>query len=417
MRIDFLKPTPLLVGFLCGLAVPSFVYGRAVLALPLLAAVLILFLLPKRGTYWRAMIEKAGTPIGVLFLITLVLWLPSMFISPHPLRSFETWIRIPVFVGLITLFWALLSRDRAALSLALRVLIVANAISVVFALSSLTFLPEILSLARLSGWSAMPYEGFRPPDLIKAFASVGVLLVPVLMWAGRILGGRWQMLTTANAIGLIAIVWITFNRSAMAGLLMMVVAGGILIMILRRNVKTNMIICVAFIALFVAILLWLYTTRGYIVAPADTVAILPPWLIDYQRQTIWAHSIDMAMRSPWFGNGINVINLLPGADVAMPRNTLNIIPSHPHNWLVEVFAETGVFGSVALVTLVVVLCLKLAGEYLKSGETAFFAALLVNVGYWSMGLLNVSFWSAWWQISYLLLTAICLAGLRPSGQN
>ena len=402
MRIDFLKPTPLLVGFLCGLAVPSFVYGSAVLALPLLAAVLILFLLPKRGTYWRAMIEKAGTPIGVLFLITLVLWLPSMFISPHLLRSFETWIRIPVFVGLITLFWALLSRDRAALSLALRVLIVANAISVVFALSSLTFLPEILSLARLSGWSAMPYEGFRPSNLIKAFASVGVLLVPVLMWAGRILGGSWQLLTTANAIGLIAIVWITFNRSAMAGLLMMVVAGGILIMILRRNVKTNMVICVAFIALFVAILLWF---------------ILPPWLIDYQRQTIWAHSIDMAMRSPWFGNGINVINLLPGADVAMPRNTLNIIPSHPHNWLVEVFAETGVFGSVALVTLVVVLCLKLAGEYLKSGETAFFAALLVNVGYWSIGLLNVSFWSARWQISYLLLTAICLAGLRPSGQN
>ena len=30
-------------------------------------------------------------------------------------------------------------------------------------------------------------------------------------------------------------------------------------------------------------------------------------------------------------------------------------------------------------------------------------------GYWSSGLLNFSFWSAWWQISYLLMTALCLA--------
>ncbi len=49
MRIDFLKPTPLMVGFLCGLAIPSLVFGRAVLAVPLMVAVLILPLLPERG--------------------------------------------------------------------------------------------------------------------------------------------------------------------------------------------------------------------------------------------------------------------------------------------------------------------------------------------------------------------------------
>jgi O-antigen ligase len=118
------------------------------------------------------------------------------------------------------------------------------------------------------------------------------------------------------------------------------------------------------------------------------------------------------MRSPWFGNGINVINLLPGADTRMPSNSLNVIPSHPHNWLVEVFAETGVFGILALIALVVTLCLKLAGDYLKSSDISLLAALLVNVGYWSMGLFNLSFWAAWWQISYLVLTALCLAGSR-----
>jgi len=58
-----------------------------------------------------------------------------------------------------------------------------------------------------------------------------------------------------------------------------------------------------------------------------------------------------------------------------------------------------------------------ARRYLQSRNPAFLAALLVSVGYWSSGLLNFSFWSAWWQISYLLLMAICLAGTTSSTKN
>ena len=96
----------------------------------------------------------------------------------------------------------------------------------------------------------------------------------------------------------------------------------------------------------------------------------------------------------------------------LPNNNLNVIPAHPHNWLVEVFTETGALGAFALLTLVITLCLKLSGDFLKSGNTALLAALLVNVGYWSSGLFSFSFWSAWWQVSFLLMMAFCLAG-RP----
>jgi O-antigen ligase len=417
MRIDFLKPTPLMVGFLCGLAIPSLVFGRAVLAVPLMVAVLILPLLPERGACWRAMIERAGSPVGVLFLIVLALWLPSMYFSPLPLRSFEAWARVPIFVGLITLLWALLSQDRAVLTMALKTVIVAGAVSVVFALSALTFLPDVLSFIRGSGWSATPYEGFRPPNLLKAYAGVGMLLVPVLVWAGRSLGGRWQMPALATAIGLVAIVWLTYNRSAVAGLFaMLIVVGGFVIYLKGRPVL-NVIILAVFAIITIALMLWLYERRFDYFVPEGAIIIFPPWLIDFQRQTIWAHAIDMAMRSPWFGNGINAINLLPGADMPLPRTNLHIIPSHPHNWLIEVFAETGAIGALALLTLVVTVCLKLAVGFLKSGDTALFAALLVNVGYWSSGLLNVSFWSAWWQISYLMLTALCLAGARSTNTD
>ena len=163
--------------------------------------------------------------------------------------------------------------------------------------------------------------------------------------------------------------------------------------------------------------MWQFDRRAHLTPPEGVVTVLPSWVIDWQRQTIWARTIEMAMKSPWIGNGINVINLLPGADDPLPTSKLHIIPSHPHNWLVEVFAEAGAIGALGLLALVITLCLKLAGGFIKSGDKALLAALLVNVGYWGSGLLNVSFWSAWWQISYLLMTAFCLAGQARPDQD
>ncbi len=384
------------------------------MALLLVLAVLLLVWLPKRRRYWRALLDQIRTPIGAMVLVTLVLWLPSVAVSPLPLRSFEAWARIPVFIGLIGYFWAMLSDEPQAHSLALKALLVGGAATAVFAVIALTVLPaEVLSFIRLKGWNKYPTV-LRPREVLKEYATMAILMVPVLVWAGRRMGGRWLALSVATVVGLLVVIWLTRNRSAMAGLLLMLVVGAVVMMIARRNLAVNVVISLVMIAVLAVTALWLFETRGWVKPPEDTVSIVPLWLLDWQRQTIWARAIDMGMNSPWVGNGINVINLLPGAQDPLPASSLKIIPAHPHNWLVEVFAETGVFGTLALLTLVIMLCLKFAGGYLRDRDTAVFAALMVNVGYWGSGLLNVSFWSAWWQISYLLMTAICLAGqARP----
>jgi O-antigen ligase len=205
----------------------------------------------------------------------------------------------------------------------------------------------------------------------------------------------------------------THNRSAMAGLLAMVIVFAGLLVIMYRRPKVYIAVSVFLVLVMPALMLWLIETRSSIQPPEGMTMFGPSWLIDYQRQLIWQRAFDFGMDAPWFGNGINAINLLPGADAPMPNNNnLNIIPAHPHNWLVEVFAETGAVGAVSLVILVGTLCFRLASQFLRSHDYAILAALLVNIGYWSSGLLNVSFWSAWWQISYLLLTALCLAACR-----
>ena len=184
MKISTITPSAEVVAVLAGISVPFLVFGRVVMAVPLILAALVLVWIPGRRRYWRALRDQAGTPIGMMVLVTLALWLPSMFASPLPLRSLEAWIRVPIFVGFIVFLAAMLSERRETLALALKALMVAGAVATVFALCSLTFLPEVLSFAKRSSWSAMPYPGFRPPDILKPYAALSVLMAPVLVWAG-----------------------------------------------------------------------------------------------------------------------------------------------------------------------------------------------------------------------------------------
>jgi len=400
-----------LAATLAGIAAPCIAFGKVAIAAPLLVAAPLLLTLPGRRGYWRALGEQARSPLGVMVLIMLALWLPNVVASIMPVRSLEAWARVPVFIAFATLLWAMLAEREDMLTLSLKALVTAAAVTTIFAIMSLTVLPtEALSLLRYKGWNP---NTVRATSVFKEYASMAILLAPVLLWGGRRLGGRWWTVAAVTAVGLLVVIWLTAARAAMAGLLMMAFGGGIIVMATCRKLALNLAVGAVLIVVTLALLAWLHHSRGEFVPPEGVVVVLPSWLLDYQRQTIWAHAIEIAMKSPWIGNGINVINLLPMAQVKIPTNVLHVIPSHPHNWLLEVFAETGVFGAAALVAVVVGLNTKLVRDYLRHRDPVLLVALLVNIGYWGSGLLNFSFWSAWWQLSYLLMSAIALAGRSP----
>ena len=91
---------------------------------------------------------------------------------------------------------------------------------------------------------------------------------------------------------------------------------------------------------------------------------------------------------------------------------LTYIPGHPHDWPVEILAETGVVGLAPLLGLVAMLFVGLARDYIATRDPAVLAGLAVNTGYWASGLFSFSFWSAWWQTAFMVLFALCLAGRR-----
>jgi predicted ABC-type exoprotein transport system permease subunit len=48
-------------------------------------------------------------------------------------------------------------------------------------------------------------------------------------------------------------------------------------------------------------------------------------------------------------------------------------------------------------------------KFLQNGDNAYLIAICMSVGYWVSGLFNFSFWSAWWQMSFVLIIALCLS--------
>ena len=89
-----LPVAPRVMAALVGIAVPFLVFGRAVTAVLLIAAVVCVFFLPQRDGCLRSLVRQARTPVGVMVGVTLALWLPGVVFSLDPLRSVLVWTRL-----------------------------------------------------------------------------------------------------------------------------------------------------------------------------------------------------------------------------------------------------------------------------------------------------------------------------------
>ncbi len=400
---------PRLMAALVGIAVPCLVFGRAVTAVVLILAVLCIFFLPQRGACVQALAMQARRPFGVMLGVTFALWLPGVVLSLDPLRSVLVWTRMILFVGAAGLIWAAFVEDARMLTPSLRALLVGTAIVLAVSLLALFAVPELLSFVRAKGWQAT-----NAALGLKGFASAAMLLVPVVLWSGYRLGRKWIYCAVAEALGLLVIIGGTASRSAIAGLLAMLIAGGIMATWSRRQWRVTALAAFAVCAMTLAVLAWLYTDT---MSPAGAKAPwgMPLWVVDFHRQAIWRFTFGVAMDSPWFGHGINMINYVPGAFDQIPGYGYIYIPAHPHNWVLEVLAETGVVGLAPLLVVVAMMLARLTRGYLRSPDPAILTATAVSIGYWVSGLFNFSFWSAWWQVSFMILLVLCLSHRRRPG--
>ena len=383
---------------------PIQIMGRGAIAGTLVLAFFCFLSLPQKSNYLKHAFDAARHPIGLMLLIMALLWIPNITLSSDSVRSLETGIRTFLFLGLATLFWAVLAKNKTLHRLFCRTFIIASAVVILIALIAEIAVPELYWFINFKGWRDIPIGTSQ-----KSFAALAVFIVPVLLWTGFRLRGRWIILAVASSIGFIALVGLTYNRAAIAGFITMILVAAVLVARLDRSRIIQIALPVGALAIFIGVMMWLNMTRQRPGFEGDWY--LPLWLVDFPRQSIWRFSFELVQQNFWFGLGINTINFAPGANVIIPGSITNLkmIPSHPHNWILEIAAETGVFGVLSLLGAIAVSFIHMIRKFLQNGDNAYLIAICMSVGYWVSGLFNFSFWSAWWQMSFVLIIALCLS--------
>ena len=143
---------------------------------------------------------------------------------------------------------------------------------------------------------------------------------------------------------------------------------------------------------------------------------VPPQIVDTHRQQIWHFTVGKIAEKPWTGYGINVINKVPGADKVLDGYHAEAIPSHPHNWMLEILGETGVFGFLPVLLAVAWAAGRNLLRYMRVGEGRGMTLLGLSAVFWGSSLFNFSIWSSWWLIGYFVLWALVAAG-TPGAQS
>ena len=393
---------------LMGFAIPALILGRSVLAAAVGVALICVLLSGELRRRQKGVLDDIPRLGLALVLLTFLAWLPNLVNSLDPLRSFEAAFRTIVFIAIAVLAWSSFGTDNTLISYCRRSLIVCGVVCALLGIAAKLGHPGIYWVMHLKGWRDVPLL-----TELKPLSALAPMLIPAFAWSVCKERGIWQRLAIIAIACFLILLFVTYNRAAMAGLL----GAGVCVAVAvgtRRSVRQSLIIGLGVIVAAIAVVVLLKVTKY--VPPTDRDLLLPLWLIDRERQIIWEFTWRVFQSYPIAGLGINTINLIPEASAIMPFSAAtHIIPGHPHSWFFEILAETGVIGTLSLLTTVCWLMVRLLRMYAQTGSVACLAAIAASGGYWASGLFNFSFWSAWWQMSYFVIMAILLAGHRAHG--
>jgi len=349
------------------------------------------------------------SPTSVATAMFFAFSLVGLFISDAPIRSISVWFRTILYIAVAVLIWGYFSSRKFELQLAFYFLLLMSLFAGTVALISLYAWPGLIGFLTLQGFD-IPLTTARLA--LKSHCVVMSCLVPIVCWLAWIRGGIWRAFSIAYP-AFVYIIGVGANKQAASITLFCGLAGMLFAVLLRKlSGKSAMLVLLSCGFLAVALVSFVFLKLPNV--PQDLYAnfYFPKSAIDYHRQVIWAFTLNNIIENLWFGIGLNTSNFLPHADVIIPQFNQEYIPSHPHNFLLEIWLESGIFALIAVLagigTMLWSIYQRLRADTPGSvALTGYFAA------FWSANMYNFSFWSSWW----LILFTVCMAMLFATKQN
>ena len=405
---------PVVFATFTGLILPSIFLGRAATAVIAGLALCCIPLIADRRRLWGDVRDAVATPVGFLITATAAVWLLGLTESPDVPKSFLTELRSACFIVFSVLIWSLLSISRELIDRCHQAFVIAILVLAAYAIIGMVFAPALISFVRGHGWD----PAFSAHIGLKETGSAAGMMIMLAVYLAFRWSGRWRIAASVCALMLLVVCYLTESRAGYAGLLGAGLAIWLTLVAKKRNLRLfagGLMVGAVVLGLVAIVLVGIKHDRFQF--PGEEQALIPYWLIDAPRQGIWEKTLEVSEPYRWTGFGINMINLAPGADDYNEIGGTVYVPAHPHNWVIEILAETGIPGLFMMLLTIAAFTVALIKRYWTSDHGVLLAAIGIWAVYWTSGLFNFSYWSAWWQLSIYTLIAICLAEPRNEDRS
>ncbi len=370
----------------------------------LLATACILVVLNQEWRNWIShSITAAKTPFGLLLVVVFAAWIPSVIGSIDSVKSFQVWGRMAIYIALGTLLWSFLRGCPSSLKLCHIALIASSVFTLILVAVNFLGGSEFIRLLRFKEFT----EGY-PPVIMKHYASPAACLIPVLICIGSLFNRRVAIGCLLIAFGFIGFIYLTKSGSSLVGLFFGIYCSAVVWLGRRNPIYTVFGMTVLTLSL-VGWFVWLVGQEALSVTTKQLqYAENLPFTFDQHRKLIWSFVISKVPDALWTGYGIDAINKVQGASIIIPILEAELLPSHPHSWLLEILAETGVIGFVPFIGALGMAFYSVSRRAIAGSQNALAAVALFGI-YFGSGLTSFSFWASWWQLVFIILWAILLA--------
>ena len=133
---------------------------------------------------------------------------------------------------------------------------------------------------------------------------------------------------------------------------------------------------------------------------------VPTSLIDTHRQFIWGFSLTKSKNNLFLGYGPDTSNFIDGSQKIIGHEKtgdMTFIPSHPHNFFIEILLELGILGLFSFILFIFFVNYEI---FKRANNREKFYLIFFNGYFWGSSLVNFSFWLGWWQGSYFFILSL-----------
>ena len=248
----------------------------------------------------------------------------------------------------------------------------------------------------------------RPDDEGVQNISRNCLIMAVaapFLIAGLTQGKRRGLAISITVVVLAVEVAVLLKREVYAGLLALGFAGaGWVIVRLAPKRGFQIIGSLAALAILSTPVWSWAASRG---ADATSAAST----IDY-RQLIWERTLEVVAEKPVTGGGVGVLRTMRDTFESGGFSSQLVIPNHPHNMALQLWAETGAIGAVLLAAALLLASFRLPAPS-ALGATGPRTAMLVGV-MGAVGCVSFDLWNEWWWGVGVLLAVLVIITPRST---